>query len=191
MAEAINAGREFDAIDLHYVIGAPLVATVKAQAAAAEATRRFIESTFDPKTRQPLMVNFSVNEKTAQGTTGVSVDAPLLSIVPVPHLRIDSLDIDFKYSISQTTTNTHSSEWGVDGEVKANAGWGWGGASITIKGHAASKSAEESTVNRSGMLNVRVHASEAPMPEGLARMLTILANALQSGKGEQADGGKK
>lgn len=184
MATDIQVGREFDQLPIQHMIAGPLVATVQAQAHAAQATRTYIESLIDPQTRKPIAVNFSVNHKDDQGgSTSTSFDAPLLSIVPVPHLRIDSLDIDFKYTVSQTIVQSTSSERDGSLEANAKANWGWGSASITVKGHMASKSSEESTVNRSGTLNIRVHASEAPMPEGLARVLSILANTLESKSG--------
>lgn len=181
MARDINAGAEFQALPLEYMIATPLIATVKAQASAAQATRAFIEQMIDPKTRKPIAVNFEVDYKDEKGgSNSTAFNAPLLAVVPVPHLRIDSLDIDFKYSVSQTIGNTNSFEWGVESELTAGAGWGWGHADISVKGHVQSKSAEESSVNRSGTLAIKVHASEAPIPEGLARVLTILANTLQA-----------
>ncbi len=37
-------------------------------------------------------------------------------------------------------------------------------------------------MNRSGTLEITVHASEAPMPEGLAKVLGLLANAIEVSK---------
>ncbi|MEK7871726.1 MAG: DUF2589 domain-containing protein, partial [Nitrospirota bacterium] len=52
--------------------------------------------------------------------------------------------------------------------------------SASLKGSVSSKSAEESTMNRSGSLEITMHASESPMPEGLAKILNLLSNSIQS-----------
>jgi len=184
MPKDINAGAEFAALPLEYMITTPLVATVKAQAAAADATRAYIERLIDPQTRKPIGVNFAINYKDDQGgSKSTTFDAPLLAMVPVPHLRIDALDIDFNYSVSQTIGETSAFEWGVDAEVKGGANWGVAHVEATVKGHVQSKSALDSQVNRSGALAIKVHASEAPIPEGLARVLTMLSNTLQASAG--------
>lgn len=181
MAKDINAGAEFQALPLEYMITTPLVATVKAQAAAADATRAYIERLIDKDTRKPIGVNFAVNYKDDQGgSKSTTFDAPLLAMVPVPHLRIDSLDIDFNYSVSQTIGETKSFDWGIEAQVSGGANWAAGHIEATVKGHVQSKSSEDSQVNRSGALAIKVHASEAPIPEGLARVLTMLSNSLQA-----------
>jgi hypothetical protein len=45
----------------------------------------------------------------------------------------------------------------------------------TLKGSVSSSSSSEATTNRSGTLDITVRASEAPIPEGLARLLTLLS----------------
>jgi hypothetical protein len=190
MAQTINAGAEFQALPLEYMIYTPLVSCVKAMSASAQATREFITSMIDKKTGRPIAVNFAVNYKDdAGGSKSTTFDAPLLSIVPVPHLRIDSMDLDFKYSISQTVGETKSLDWGVESEVSGGGNWGFASVKATVKGHVQSKSQEESETNRAGALSIRVHASEAPIPEGLARVLTILANTVQPAGGGGGGGG--
>jgi len=189
----INAGAEFQALPLEYMITTPLVATVKAQAAAADATAAYLERLIDQKSRRPKVVKLAVDYKGEKGggPATATFNAPLLSLVPVPHLRIDALDIDFNYSVSQTVGDTRSFEWGVEAEANGGASWGVAHVEATVKGHVQSKSALESQVNRSGALAIKVHASESPMPEGLARVLTLLANSVGSSSEQGGDGLKK
>jgi len=179
----INAGAEFQALPLEYMITTPLVATVKAQAAAADATAAYLERLIDQKSRRPKVVKLAVDYKGEKGggPATATFNAPLLSLVPVPHLRIDALDIDFNYSVSQT----------VEAEANGGASWGVAHVEATVKGHVQSKSALESQVNRSGALAIKVHASESPMPEGLARVLTLLANSVGTSSEQGGDGLKK
>lgn len=184
MPNEIQPAVEFQALPLEFIVAQPLVAAVKAQAIAADTTKAFIESLIDKTSRKPISVDFSVAYKGTDSAGALvdkmaAINAPLLSIVPVPHLRIDSLTTHFKYEITQTIKESSSMDKGI--ELGAKAGgvlspW----VDFTLKGSVASKSSEESTMNRSGVLEITVHASEAPMPEGLAKVLGILAGSIQS-----------
>jgi hypothetical protein len=174
---------EFQALPLEYCISAPLVAAVKAQTLAAETTLNFIKAMAGTDGK-PAVVSFNVSYKEV-GADGASkektaeIAAPLLSIVPVPHIRIDSLTIHFKYEVTQTVRNLKDTEKGIELDFKTGgllSAW----ISGTLKGKLSSKATDESTMNRSGMLEITVHASEAPMPEGLAKILSFLGNAVQS-----------
>src|SRR3569833_3314751 len=84
-------GAEFQALPLDFIMAAPLTAAVKAQAAAAEAARGFIEAMLDDN-GAPKPAQFQMAVKQNDGASkDVQIIAPLLSLVPVPHLRIDSL----------------------------------------------------------------------------------------------------
>src|SRR3569623_1741978 len=95
-------GAELQALPLDFLMAAPLTAAVQAQAAAAEATRGYIESMMDDK-GVPRNVQLQVAAKQSDGSCkDVQISAPLISLVPVPHLRIDSLTVQFKYEETQT-----------------------------------------------------------------------------------------
>lgn len=188
MAETqLQPAAEFQALPLEFIVATPLVAAVKAQSAAAEATKGFILALMDSN-KKPLTVEFDVEASETVVPPGggtpvstprhVNIKAPLLSIVPVPHLRIDSLTTHFKYEITQTVKATQAKDFSV--ELSAQSGAALSAfVSATLKGSVSSKSSEESLMNRSGVLEITVHASEAPMPEGLAKILGLLANSVQ------------
>ena len=177
-------GAEFQALPLDYLISTPLVAAVKAQRVAAESTRQFIESMIvDGK---PMTVDFSVDQQSNDGSkNSITVAAPLLALVPVPHLRIDSLTTRFTFEISQTFRDSSSTDKSIDTSVssgKALSPW----VSASVKGSISSKASRESNTNRSGQLDITVQASEADIPEGLARVLSLMTSAIQtpdSGRG--------
>ncbi len=178
MANATIPATEFQALPLEFIVATPLMAAVKAQAIAAQATLDFINGLIKTDTREPISVNFKVKYRENDQIKEAEIDAPLLSIIPIPHLRIDSLNIDFRFEVSHTFADRKSLEAGATLEV------GTGGAlspwvSASLKGSVSSKSSEETTINRSGQLSISVHASEAPIPEGLARILTVLAKTIQ------------
>src|SRR3569623_1506741 len=170
-------GAKLLALPLDFFGAAPLTAAVKAQAAAAEATRGYIESMMDDK-GVPRNVQLQVAVKQSDGSCkDVQISAPLISLVPVPHLRIDSLTVQFKYEVTQTLRSSRA----VDSELGMDLGTGialtpW--VNATLMGSVSSKSSDESATNRSGQLEITLHASEATMPEGMARLLRLLAKSM-------------
>ena len=178
MANETVPSAEFLAIPLDLVVATPMLAAMKAQAATADATRMYIERLIDPQTRRPVMVGLNLDFKDDAGEQhSTGVQAPLLSLVPVPHMCIDAVNVQFKYEISQLAKDTRAT--GLNMELGVNSGAAlspWVDASL--RGSVTSQSSVESTMNRSGSLDVTVHASEAPIPEGLAKLLTLLSNAI-------------
>jgi hypothetical protein len=161
---------EFQSLPLEFIISAPLSGAVKAQAVVAQNMKDFIEK-FKNDT-----VEFSATY-TNGSQQAANVKVPLLSLVPVPQLRIDSLTIDFKYELSQIVGDKKAFETGVSLDA-GTTGILSKFVNATLKGSVTSRSSSESTVNRSGHLAVTVHASEAPIPEGLARVLSLLAHTV-------------
>ena len=176
----ISLAAEFQALPLESIIAAPLKGAIQAQAMAAATTKAFIDSMIDPK-GNPVNVHFNLsrNVVTDAGTTTVvsSIDAPLLSIIPVPHLCINSITTHFKYEISLAEKKEKEFDWGVDASL-GTTGLLSKFVSVSLKGNVSSKSREESVMNRSGMLEITVQASESPMPEGLAKILNLLASSI-------------
>ncbi len=174
--QSIQPAAEFQALPLEFIVATPLVAVVRAQERMAVAMADFITK-FKDTTVTFEAKQTSKNDQGKDVTTALALNAPLLSMIPVPHLRINSLTVNFKYEIAQTVKFSSAKE----GEAKASVETGsflspWVKASVT--GSVSSRSAEESSTNRSGMLDITVHASEAEMPAGLARILSWLAHSI-------------
>jgi len=164
---------EFQALPLENIIAAPLLGAIKAQAAAASATCSYINSFL--KDGKPITVDLKLSVVQNGNSKEVAIKAPLLSLVPVPHIRIDSFTTHFKYEISQVTKSTEVFDYGVNLETDVTKNPFF---NFSLKGNVSSKSSDESVMNRSGMLEITVHASEAPIPEGLSRLLSVIAKAL-------------
>jgi hypothetical protein len=184
----IQPAVEFQALPLELVIATPLTAAVKAQYAAAQATQAFINGFIDQKTSQPYTIDLSVESTSTPagggaggggGSAKTVIRAPLLAMIPVPHLRIDSLTVNFKYEVSQTLVSKDDmrKEFAFDAQTGAALSpW----VKASLRGSLASTSSEQNTVNRSGSLDITVRASEAEMPDGLRRFLAVLSRGLPS-----------
>lgn len=162
---------EFQALPLEFIIAAPLSGAVKAQAVAAQNTKEFIEA-FKNET-----VELQASSQIAGDDRKVAVKVPLLAVVPIPHLRIDSLTVNFKYELSQVSVDRAEHERELKGEL-GTTGFLSNFVKASFKGGLTSKSSSESTVNRAGSLDITVHASEGEMPEGLKRVVSLLGHAV-------------
>jgi hypothetical protein len=178
----IMPAAEFQALPLESIIAAPLKGAVEAQAIAAATTRAFIENMIDKDGKPitvPFKIKYSVSSATGVTDANTTIDVPLLSIVPVPHLRIDSLTTHFRYEINAITKTEHETNKAFGGTV-GTTGILSKFVNVSLNGSISSKSREESSTNRSGILEITVHASEAPIPEGLAKILNLLAASIPS-----------
>jgi hypothetical protein len=114
-------------------------------------------------------------------------DLPLLTIMPLNSLAVETVDITFDMEVkssfaedaSQETVTQKKSE----GSFEAKAGWG--PFSVSIKGSASydSKSTDSSSQHykkeNSAKYTVNVHAGQLPLPKGVGVILEAFAGAIQ------------
>lgn len=192
----------FKGLPFENIIGAPLEACVKAQALAAETTIDFIERVgLNKKTTQIEVTNEKGEKKTEtieqneaiyvsfsfiQGGRKVILNVPILAIVPIPYIAIDTIDIDFKIKISATenesTEDTSSESYDSSYSRKSRSFFGTRKSSFSanFSSKKDSKATQDSTYSVESTLDVRVHASQDSMPAGMARILEMLNSSVDT-----------
>lgn len=167
------------------LIGGPLGAAVDAQVKAAGATVDFIQNvglTGPADQRRPIQVEFVyyVDGKEAK------LMVPLLTIVPIPYLAIDEVDIQFKANIKAEAStyqeNNSSSETSVGNKSSATFG-GWFAKGSTefnanYSSKKDSKATQESKYSVEYTMDLKIHAGQDDMPAGLAKVLNILESSI-------------
>ena len=96
-----TATNALQAIPFGTIIGGPLKACIEAQALAAQTTWEFIQNVglnIDPETKEKKAVN--VTFQFIQNGEMVQLNVPLLTIVPIPYIAINTVDISFKANIT-------------------------------------------------------------------------------------------
>lgn len=183
----INVGQEM-ALPMEQIIGGPLQAVIKAQALAASSTVDFIQQVgLNPpvgaggQTARTVEFSFErrVPDTDDEGNDiireeTVNLNVPLLTIVPVPFIRIATTDINFECQVSSSTINSSERTFG----VSAEASGGFWGVKVAVKSSYSYNSKSTDTVNRAATLKVDVHAVQDEIPAGLDRVLTILQTAI-------------
>jgi hypothetical protein len=183
------ATNALQAIPFSSLIGGPLDACVQAQAQAARTSYEFINQvglTVDPITgeKKAINVTFQYNNQGQLATLVV----PLIAIVPIPYLGINTVEIDFIANISASSSSvsetSSDSELGVD--VTAEAALSVGPFSLKINANANysskqhSKASQDSKYSVEYTMGVKVQGGSTDMPAGLATVLNILQGSITS-----------
>ena len=184
----VSMANQFSGLDMAALIGGPLTAACNAQTMLARSTLNFIEEVgLEPAdasgVRKVRTANFSF-DRTADGTDGkmgsenVEMNVPLLAIVNVPALSIDTVDVTFDMEVKSSTSSQSSSD--KNAELDATAGLKIGPFSldVKIKGSISCHESNTRSSDNSANYHVQVHASQQKTPEGLMRMLDILSSAV-------------
>ena len=188
---AINA---MQAIPFSSMIGGPLNACIEAQAMAARTSWEFIKevglNTDEKGQKSAVMVAFSFN----RGGRMVQLNVPLLTIVPIPYIAINTIDINFKASISASSSTTSETaehtEAGGELDAKAKLNLGLFSLQANLKANYSSKkdskATAESKYSVESTIDVAVKAGQESMPAGMAKVLELLGTALDvvDAKGE-------
>ena len=158
------------------IIGGPLVACVEAQAQAARTSWEFIQNVglyADGEEKKTVNVSFQFikDGRMAQ------ITVPLLTIVPIPYIAINSIDINFKANISASaaSTETENSSSSVDTSVSASARcfWARGSMNASYSSKKDSSATRDSKYSVEYTMDVAVHAGQDSMPAGMAKVLDV------------------
>lgn len=110
----------------------------------------------------------------------MKISVPILTMLPIPFIKVDIITIDFNAKITTTDTSTSSSDLSASGTV--NAGYGGKRAYVNFSGTVAYKKSTTSgsSVERTYSMAIHVQASQDEMPAGMEKLLGILESAIIS-----------
>ena len=190
-----------NSIPFENIIGAPLEACIRAQQTAAQSTVDFINAVglqevavLDDNgqpTDQTRIEAVYVSFQFIQGGRMVQMNVPLLSIVPIPYIAINTIDINFKANITASTVSTtedtrSNSEDSQRTDASSRVDKGkWKVKKTTTSNFSAqvsskkdSKATQESKYSVEYTMDVAVHASQDSMPAGMAKVLEMIGSAM-------------
>jgi len=187
-------GDELSSIDFQSMIGGPLMAVVKAQAQSAQTSVDFIKSVgFNPSDAQtdpgkPTMVTFTydkvIETKDAAGKVTQTIEpraltVPILTMLPIPFIRVEEVTIDFNAKINSVQETTTTSSHDLNVSLAAKGGWGPVSAELKCSySYKKSTSATDKT-ERTYSLTIHVRAVQDELPTGLEKILAILENNIK------------
>ena len=188
-------GKELGALDFYNIIGGPLCAVINAQAQAALTTANFIQKVgfmeqapasphsplAGPTSTQVLKtVEFDYGQ--TLGETSIYKDyakitVPLLSIVPIPYIRVDTMTIDLNITLHSTDTQKTTNDLTAQTDVSTNEGVPWL-ENVTIKASVTERNTyqRDTTTDDTYSMHVMVHAVQDQMPAGLGQVLNMFSS---------------
>ncbi|WP_440878555.1 DUF2589 domain-containing protein [Vibrio natriegens] len=182
-------GDELSSIDFESMIGGPLNAVVRAQAQSAQTSVDFIKSVgFEAESNEPTMITFSymktIEVKNEQGeVTGTEpkkydLTVPILTMLPIPFIRVEETTIAFNAKINSVQQSTTSSSHDLNTKLSVKAGWGPVSAKLSASYSYKKSTSSSSKIERTYSMSVNVRAVQDELPAGTEKLLGILENSI-------------
>lgn len=200
-----RAVAELRQIPFEQLIGSPMKAAIEAQALAAQSTIEFIQkvgfktesggfepddmlfedTSADADAGTLRNVTFTYTKKDETDTASeFTLTVPLLSIAPIPYLRIDEMTIDFSAKLTDSIERRTSTSFNLNTTVSGKYSSFWSPIKLSFRVSATYKTATATRASqkREYRMDIHVRAVQDEMPAGLSKVLDILEDAIQDTK---------
>jgi len=178
-----NIATYYKDLPMSQLIGAPLKAACDSQTALASAAFDFmmkIGYVSDDKgnpTDKPRLVKFDLERpvETPEGiqVNTIQVQAPFLGLVPIPALLIEDVSVEFQMEV--TSSNVEKTNTSAEASITAGYNSPLSPVKVEFNGKVSSSRENTRSTNQTAKYQVHVNARQQPPPEGLARLMDILA----------------
>lgn len=162
----------FDSLPLAELIGAPLLAAVEAQEMTARTIVEYIRRIGLNQDGSIAELRFFLDRMAAsdQGRQAERVQArvPLLSLVPIPSLLVDTIQV--RFSVEAKTSS--SDRQGQDSQQETTM--------PVVVGRLSSSRESARASDQSARYDIDLYARQRGLPEGMARLLDILAENIHT-----------
>jgi hypothetical protein len=167
------------------LLGAPMAAVVQAEAIAAKATADFIQdvgfikssTASDEDFGTVRNITFTYNRVEADGNSRMtSISVPLLTVIPIPSLKVAEAEIEFDLALSQPDSDTKGGEKTSLKDRLLSQRYD----ALRLKGIIGKKAVPNSpntTQAATANMNVKIRLAQAEPTIGMVQLLTILDNA--------------
>lgn len=165
---------QFAGLQMDQLIGAPLRAAADASIQLAESTADFIRKVgFDQEGKARTATfgyqRFNPGEGGVGSLEEMRVDIPLLAVVPIPNLQVDEVNLLFDIEVKQSERRDSAME------LSAGASGKLGALKVGITGNISAHQANTRSTDNSAKYHVDIRAANHGIPEGLARVLDMMA----------------
>jgi hypothetical protein len=189
-------GQELVTLDFESMLGAPLVAAIHAQAQSSLAFVNFLKQIgFEPPangtvtptdqtTGKPATVTFTYAKEIPRPdgtseTRNVALTVPLLTLIPMPYLRLHELHVGFKAEIVSTMSRDVDTHIKTGADLDAEASWAWGSAKLKANFAAQLDTKEAAKETREYTLAVEAKATQEEVPLGMQEVLNTLEKLIK------------
>ena len=177
MADTI--ANQFTGLPIENLIAAPLLAAAEGQKSLASTTAQFITEVGMDSSGNTKSVTFNYED----GSKDVKLDVPLLSIINIPSLCVDSIDVEFNMEVSTQSSNKSST----DSSATVNASCGFACWKAAFEGKVSHHSESNRSSDTSAKYSISVKGKQEK-PEGLMKVLDMLNSSIGKTKDAPAGG---
>ncbi len=110
----------------------------------------------------------------------MKIEVPILTMLPIPFIRIEEATIDFNAKINSMETRSESTDAAISGNLEVRQRWPGGAAKLSVSASYQKKTASGSTVERTYSMQIHVRASQDEMPAGMEKLLSLLEGAMKA-----------
>lgn len=108
------------------------------------------------------------------------LQVPILTMLPIPFLRVDLTTIDFNAKINSIEYRKTDTSLKIDSTLEAKAGWLWGSAKLKVSASYQRNTQQGTSVDRTYSMAVHIKAIQDEMPAGMEKVLGILEDAIRA-----------
>jgi hypothetical protein len=168
-------------VPITYLISTPLVAAARSNLALASVMTEFIDQIGYTKEGKTRLISFDLTRPVKNNLTGkldtqtIEVKAPLLAVVPLPALLIDTVNVDLTVEISQKTQQKTNVDTTLT--VKVSPVFGW--LNTEFSGSYTNKQENTRETNQSAKYEIRLLARQQPLPEGMSKLMDVFASTIE------------
>jgi hypothetical protein len=180
MADIAN---EFSGLPIDQLICGPIISVARGQAALCEVYLEYVKRIAWKDGKEDGDANilkFNLNRPVVGGQGQVTqqkieVNAPLLSLIPVPAFTMEEVTVNFTMEVKQQDVDT--SEHSENATLTAGySGWGF---NASFSGTVASKSSHTRTTDHSAKYDIFARAIQQPPAEGMSRLCQVFASVIE------------
>jgi len=109
----------------------------------------------------------------------MNLDVPILTILPIPFIRIEEFSLQFNAKIDSMESEQIEKSTAVSGNLQVAQRWPGGSARLSVSASHQSKSSRGTETKRSYALDISVKAIQDDLPRGMEKVLGILERAMR------------
>lgn len=113
--------------------------------------------------------------KGGYGTQQIKVNAPLLSLVPIPAFTMDEIDIRFTMIVKDQCEDKST----LEAKASVDVGVDHWGFTSKITGSVTSNSSHTRTTDQSATYDIHARAIQHPPVEGMAKLTSLFASVME------------
>ncbi len=183
---------DFTGVPLGLLVSQPIIEVAKGQ---AELCNVYLDHLFtlafkkapdfsgdkDPDPVEARVVKFTLNRQVVDANSGaiktapVTVEAPLLALVPIPAFTMDEATVRFTMEVKEV--NTSQTKVGTNSSFQESFGM-WGFTS-SVSGSVTTDISQTRTTDKSAKYEIYARAAQQPPAEGMAKLSTIFASVIE------------